>query len=73
MKCPFRTITTKEIKVDRVPSSVSYGGITKEVESVDFNECLGKECPYHYYGVEVNTSSGQYTSNSIPKCKRTEV
>ena len=69
MKCPFRTITIKEVEIDRYPTSVAYGKVVKETETLDFSECIGEECPYHYFGRAVSGSG----VNSVPKCKRAEV
>ena len=75
MKCPFRTIKTTESVVDKDTFSPTYGKVAKEIETIDFSECIGEGCPYHYYGVEVDTSSGWNThkTKSVPKCKRAEV
>ena len=73
MKCPFRTITTKECVIGKDSFSPTYGKVVGEVESVDFSECVGSECPYHYYGNKINTSSGYAQTKSVPRCKRAEV
>ena len=72
MKCPFRTVVTKEAKIGDNPFDVTYGKVVKEVETIDFAECVGEKCPFHYYGAKVSTSSGYAKTQSIEKCKRAE-
>ena len=73
MKCPFRTTMTKESVVDTNTLSPSYGKVVKEVETIDFSECIGEQCPYHYYGMKLDSLSGHYQTQSVGKCKRAEV
>ena len=60
MKCPFRTITTKEQLA------------TKQVEIVttDFLECLEEQCPYWGRTVLEHRSQGGFRTVKDPVCRR---
>lgn len=73
MKCPFRTMLTKKSVVDTNTFSPSYGKVIEEIEVTDFCSCIGRECPYHYYGTEIDTSSGYAQTKNVPRCKRAEM
>lgn len=69
MKCPFRTVVTKEIKLGTDPFSPTYGKVVREIETSDFSECIGEECPFFKYSVEMS----EYGEERVPKCMRVEV
>lgn len=61
MKCPFRTRTVEETD------------ISIKVTSVEFNECLGSECPYFGKTVLERSPSGGIRSVTQPVCRRVEM
>lgn len=62
MKCPWRTVTT----------TTTY---TKEVSktSIDFENCLGEECPYYGVPVPQHRYEGGWQTVIELKCRRCEV
>ena len=73
MKCPFRTIEVIENKVQSNYDFAESGKVEVQIKTLEFNECIGYECPFHYWGDKVEMSSGIAKTISVPKCKRAEV
>ena len=71
MKCPFRTEVTKSFKLEDNPFDSSYGKVV--TETTEFKDCMGGECPFYYFGVKIDMSSGTAIHKSVHKCRRAEI
>ena len=72
MKCPFRiTKTIKNHYVDNV-FSATHGKIGSVTESIEFAECLEKDCPYYGKTVMKHRQSGGYEFVTDSACRKVE-
>ena len=70
MKCPFRTTKTIKTTVEENPFHPNYGKPKKIEETLDFEPCLGIECPFFGKRELRCSPNGGYHQIINPVCRK---
>ena len=70
MKCPFRTTKIVKTTIGDNPFHPAYGKPVNVEESIEFQPCLGIDCPYFGKRELRHSQNGGYRQITNPVCRR---